>query len=148
MTTTYKVPTITLRIIRDSFFEVPVKQITCPGDIATILIEKYADLDREMLVVIHTNTKNKVTAIEPVAIGSLNEIKVAIREIFKGAIVHNTAAIVLGHNHPSGIATPSPEDVRFTKEVAKAGELLGVQLLDHIVVGHGNFVSMKERGLF
>ena len=79
--------------------------------------------------------------------GSLNSSVVRVGEIFREAIRANAAAIIVVHNHPSGDPTPSAEDIRVTRDIRQAGALLDIELLDHIVIGHGRYVSMKERGL-
>jgi DNA repair protein RadC len=81
--------------------------------------------------------------------GSVNTSQVRVAEVFKQAILDNSPSIVVAHNHPSGDPTPSPDDVAVTRELVKAGELMEVKVLDHLIIGHGpgRFVSMKERGL-
>ena len=79
--------------------------------------------------------------------GSLNASLIRVGEVFKEALKRNSAALVVVHNHPSGDPTPSPEDVLVTREIVAAGKLLDVDVLDHLVIGHGRFVSMRERGL-
>lgn len=93
------------------------------------------------------NTKNKPTAIHTVSIGTLNSTVVHPREIFKAAILSNAASIILAHNHPSGDPTPSKEDIGITKRLVDAGELLGITVMDHIIIGENNYVSMKKRSL-
>ena len=80
-------------------------------------------------------------------IGSLNSSLIRIGEVFKEALRRNSAALIVAHNHPSGDPTPSPEDVLVTREIVAAGKLLDVEVLDHLVIGQGRFVSMRERGL-
>jgi DNA repair protein RadC len=104
-------------------------------------------LDREHLVVLMLDAKNHIIGINTVAIGSGNAAHVDVKDIFKPAIIVNALNIIIAHNHPSGDPTPSPEDVRLTEMVVKAGQLLGITVLDHIVVGHKRFVSLKERGV-
>ena len=102
--------------------------------------------DREQFVVLHLNTKNKINAIETVSIGSLNLSVVTPREIFKGAILHNSASIILVHNHPSGDPTPSPDDIITTKKIMEAGDILGIRVLDHVIVGDNRYISLKDAG--
>jgi DNA repair protein RadC len=85
--------------------------------------------------------------ITTVYIGSLNASLIRVGEIFKEALKRNSAALIVVHNHPSGDPTPSPEDVLVTREIVSAGKLLDIDVLDHLVIGQGRFVSMRERGL-
>ena len=106
------------------------------------------DLDREMFGILLVDTRTRVTAIHVVSIGTLNGSLVHPREVFKCAILGNAAALVLFHNHPSGDPTPSREDIALTKRLVDAGKLLGIEVLDHLVLGgEGTFASFKEQGL-
>lgn len=102
-------------------------------------------LDRENFVVLLLDTKNKVIGINTVSIGTLNSSLVHPREVFKPAILASAAALILAHNHPSGDPKPSREDIEVTKRLIEAGGLLGIQVLDHIIVGD-YCVSLKEQG--
>jgi DNA repair protein RadC len=104
-------------------------------------------LAQEQLRVLCLDTKNYVVAQQVVYQGTVNSSVVRVAEVFKPAISRTCPAIIVVHNHPSGDPAPSPEDVRTTEQLRKAGELLDIELLDHIVVGHNCFVSMKERRL-
>lgn len=106
------------------------------------------DIDREMFFVLMLDTRNNVTAANLVSIGTLNGGLVHPREVFKAAILENAAAVVLGHNHPSGDVTPSAEDRALTMRLVNAGNILGIGVLDHLIIGHGaNYYSFKEKGL-
>ena len=106
------------------------------------------DLDREVSGILVVDTRNRVTAMHIVSIGSLNRSLVHPREVFKAAILSSAAAVIAFHNHPSGDPSPSREDIALTKRLVDAGELLGIQVLDHLVLGdEGAFVSFKERNL-
>ena len=91
--------------------------------------------------------RNRVQKIETVYRGSLNSSQVRVGEVFKDVVRRNVAAIIVVHNHPSGDPAPSPDDVAITRAIVEAGQLLDVQVLDHLIVGQGRFVSLKERGL-
>lgn len=121
--------------------------ITTPQDAARLVMENMRHLDREEFRVILLDTKNHVIQVETVAVGSLNSSGVKPREVFKNAIRNSAAAVILIHNHPSGDPTPSREDVALTKRLAQAGELLGIEVLDHIIVGDGKYVSLKAERL-
>jgi DNA repair protein RadC len=97
-------------------------------------------------VVVCLDTKNQPTAINICHIGSLNASIVHPRECFKPAILSNAASILIGHNHPSGLASPSNEDVEVTNRLVEAGRIIGIGVIDHIILGDGEFVSLKEKG--
>ena len=104
-------------------------------------------LDQEQLRTVLLDTKNRIQAINTVYIGSLNMSMVRVGEVFKEAVRRNSSALIVVHNHPSGDATPSPEDVLVTREIVQAGKLLDTDVLDHLIIGHGVWVSLRERGL-
>jgi DNA repair protein RadC len=122
-------------------------QIKSPQDIAALLMVEMGYLDQEHMRVVCLNTKNRVQKIHTVYQGSLNTAHIRVGEIFREPLKLNSAAVILAHNHPSGEPVPSPEDVLVTREIVKAGELLDVQVLDHLVIGQGRWVSLRERGL-
>lgn len=121
--------------------------IRCPEDIFRLLKDEMRFLDREYFRIVLLNTKNQVISIEDVSIGSLNSSIVHPREVFKLPIKRSAATIILVHNHPSGDPTPSREDVAITKRLIEGGKILGIDILDHIVIGNQRFVSIKEQGL-
>jgi DNA repair protein RadC len=121
-------------------------QISCPGDAANVLMMEYGNKEQEHFVVMILDNKNRVLSIETIYIGTVNEMTIRVCEIFKPAIRRGAVAIVIAHNHPSGDPAPSPEDVMTTRQIVEAGQLLGIDVLDHIVVGHNRWVSLKERG--
>lgn len=102
---------------------------------------------KESFICLFLNTKNKVIFKETISIGSLNATIVHPREVFRAAIKRCSASFICAHNHPSGDSTPSSEDVEVTKRLVDAGAIVGIEVLDHIIIGAGNFVSLKERGL-
>ena len=122
-------------------------QIKSPADAAQLLMLEMSHLDQEHLRTVLLDTKNRVQTVSTIYIGSLNASLIRIGEVFKDALKHNSAALIVAHNHPSGDPTPSPEDVLVTREIVSAGQLLDVEVLDHLVIGQGRFVSMRERGL-
>ncbi|HET9110762.1 MAG TPA: DNA repair protein RadC [Ktedonobacterales bacterium] len=122
-------------------------QITQPGDVARLLMLEMAYLAQEQLRVVCLDTKNHVVAQQTVYQGTINSSAVRAAEVFRPAITRACLSVVVVHNHPSGDPTPSPEDIRTTEQLRKAGELLDIELLDHIVIGRHQFVSLKERGL-
>ena len=122
-------------------------QVRSPEDLARLLMGSMSNLEQEHLRVVLLNTKNRVLDHQDICKGSLNSAAVRIGEIFKEPIRQNAAAVILVHNHPSGDPSPSPEDVRLTAAAREAGELLDIELLDHVVLGRGDYVSLRERGL-
>ncbi len=122
-------------------------RITSPADAANLLMSEMMFLEQEHLRVILVDTRNQVISTPTIYIGSLNTSVLRIGELFRTAIKENAAALIVAHNHPSGDPSPSSEDVKVTRQLIKSGELLDIGVLDHIVIGHHRFVSMKERGL-
>jgi DNA repair protein RadC len=121
--------------------------IKSPADAANLLSEMCA-LEQETMRTILLDTKNRVLAMPTVYRGSLHTTVVRVGELFREAVRLNCAALIIAHNHPSGDPTPSPEDVAVTGEIVKAGKILDIDVLDHLVIGAGTkFVSLKERGL-
>jgi len=121
--------------------------IHSPADAAAMLQHEMSVLEQEHLRVILLDTRNRVIDIVEIYHGSLNSAQVRVAELFKPAIQRMSAAIILVHNHPSGDPTPSPDDVAVTRAVVQAGKLLDIDTLDHLVIGRGRFISLKERGL-
>lgn len=120
--------------------------IRSPRDAADLLMEQLRYLQKEHFVCLFLNTKNHVIAQETLSIGSLNAAVVHPREVFRAAIKCSSASLICAHNHPSGDPTPSPEDIKLTKRLLEAGEIVGIEVLDHVVIGDGKFVSLKEQG--
>jgi len=123
-------------------------RVKSPAEAAAVLAPRLAHLDQEEMHVILLDTRNRVLGIQAVYKGSLNSSVVRVGEIFRAAIEAPAAAVIVAHNHPSGDPTPSPEDVNVTRQLVKAGKLLDIEVLDHVVISQGGqFVSLKERGL-
>lgn len=133
------------RIAQPTFDTKP--SISHPGDVYRLLKAEYRGLEQEVLKVLLLDTKNGVKRIETVFVGSLNVSIIHPREIFKAAIRQSAAAIIISHNHPSGSAQPSREDIAATKNLQKAGELVEIKLLDHVIIGNEEYVSLREEGL-
>jgi DNA repair protein RadC len=125
------------------------KRITVrsPEDAANYMMEEMRYLQKEHLICLFLNTKNQVIGEETASIGSLNASIVHPREIFRAAIKRSSASIICIHNHPSGDPTPSPEDLEVTNRLRESGDLIGIELLDHIIIGDNCFVSLKAKGL-
>lgn len=121
--------------------------IHSPEDAADLVQYEMSALDQEHLRVILLNTRNHVLAIKTIYQGSLNSSHVRVGELFRPAIRENAAAMIVVHNHPSGDPSPSPDDVAITKTILSAGKLLDIQVLDHLIIGQGRFISLNRRGL-
>lgn len=122
-------------------------QIKSPTDAANLLMLEMGHLDQEHLRTILLDTKNRVQAINTIYVGSVNAAMIRVGEVFKEAIRWNSPAVIIAHNHPSGDPTPSPEDVQVTRQIVEAGQLLDIEVLDHLVIGQSRYVSLRERGL-
>jgi len=133
------------RLVASSPEERP--RVVSPSDAANLLMSDMMFLEQEHLKLILLDTRNKVLSTPTIYIGSLNTSVIRIGELFRAAIKENAAALIVAHNHPSGDPSPSPEDISVTRQVVQAGKLLDVDILDHIIIGHQRFVSLKERGL-
>ncbi|HHW44664.1 MAG: DNA repair protein RadC [Thermoanaerobacteraceae bacterium] len=121
--------------------------IKSPEDAAGLVMEEMRHLDREHFRALLLNTKNQVIAREVISIGTLNSSTVHPRELFKNAIKRNAAAVILIHNHPSGDPAPSNEDLAVTGRLVEAGRIIGIEVLDHLIIGDNRFVSFKAKGL-
>ncbi|HIP72535.1 MAG TPA: JAB domain-containing protein [Anaerolineae bacterium] len=122
-------------------------RVSSPGDGANLLLPRLSHLEQEELHVLLLDTRNRVIGIRAIYKGSLNSSMVRIGEIFRPAIEAPAAAIIIGHNHPSGDPSPSPEDISVTRKIVEAGKLLDIAVLDHLVIGNGCYTSLKEKGL-
>jgi DNA repair protein RadC len=133
------------RLSRSAMEEAPV--IRNPQDAANLLMEELRYLKKEHFVCLFLNTKNQVIGQETLSIGSLNASIVHPREVFRAAIQKGCASILCAHNHPSGDPAPSPQDLEITERLVQAGKIIGIDVLDHLIIGDRTFVSLKERGL-
>ncbi|MTH08413.1 DNA repair protein RadC, partial [Turicibacter sanguinis] len=137
---------VSIKMVKESSFLYQTRQILSPNDAYEMIKEQLDGLDREQFIIACLNTKNEPTNISVVSVGSLNKAIVHPREVFKTAILSNAASIMAFHNHPSGETTPSQQDIQLTNRLYEAGELLGIKLLDHLIIGDGTFTSLKEKG--
>ena len=120
--------------------------IRSPEDAAAYLMTDMSSLTQEHFVVLFMNVKNEVLHKQTIFIGSLNSSIVHPREIFREAVKRSAASIIVAHNHPSGNPSPSPEDIEVTKRLIEAGSIMGIELLDHVIIGDHRFISLKEKG--
>ena len=121
--------------------------ISSPRDVAGLVMEEMRHYLREHFRILLLDTKNKVIGVEEISIGSLNASVVHPREVFRPAIRRACASLILIHNHPSGDPTPSQEDLEVARRLREAGKLLGIEVLDHLIIGDGKFTSLREQGL-
>ena len=136
---------VSIKMVKESSFLYQTRKISSPKDAYEMIKEQLEGLDREQFIIACLNTKNEPTNISVVAVGILNKAIVHPREVFKTAILSNAASIMAFHNHPSGETTPSQQDIQLTNRLYEAGELLGIKLLDHLIIGDGTFTSLKEK---
>ncbi|MCI6693462.1 MULTISPECIES: RadC family protein [unclassified Clostridium] len=123
------------------------KVISSPNDIASLIMKEMSFLKQEVLKLIMLDTKNNIIGIKDVFKGSLNTSIVHPREIFKEAIKKSSSSIIICHNHPSGDPTPSKEDINITIRLKECSKIIGIDLLDHLIVGKNQYVSLKEKGI-
>ncbi len=121
--------------------------INCPEDVRRLLGPEMAPLAQEQLRALLLNTRNQVVGQRVIYQGNINSTIVRPAEVFRPAVIEAVPGIIISHNHPSGDPTPSPEDAAITRDIAQTGKLLGIELLDHVIIGGERFVSLKERGL-
>lgn len=133
---------------RRVFSRTPEKQhlIKSPQELAAYLEGDMRYLKKEIFVCVHLNTKNVVIRKETISIGCLNSSIVHPREVFSNAVKHSVSGVILCHNHPSGDPQASPEDIDTTKRLVDAGNILGIKVFDHVIIGNGEYVSLKEKG--
>lgn len=141
---------VKIQAVRDRSLPYETNHVSSPDVAIGILktfINECCHTDRESFVVMCLDTKNKVTALTLVSIGTINNTLVHPREVFKAAILSNSASIILAHNHPSGDANPSHEDIEVTKRIKDAGSIIGIEVIDHIIIGDEKTTSLKANGL-
>ncbi|MFT4037288.1 MAG: DNA repair protein RadC [Thermomicrobiales bacterium] len=123
------------------------QQVTSPDDVANLLLIEMGALEQEQLRVVLLDTKHRILGTRTVYQGSVNQAQVRIGEVYRDAVRQNATAIVAAHNHPSGDPTPSAADVALTVELVRAGEMLDIDLLDHLIIGQGRWLSLRRLGL-
>jgi DNA repair protein RadC len=133
------------RVAISTFQERP--QIRSPEDVYNLLYANLLFEKREHFIAVLLDIKNRVLRTETISIGTLDSSLVHPREVYRAAIREGAACWIAAHNHPSGDPTPSPEDIAITKRLRDAGALLGIELLDHVIIGDGRYTSFRERGL-
>lgn len=135
-----------LKLVKESRTLYGIKRFEEPKAVVEMVRPLFDLADREVMAVMSLNVKNEPLAVEIVAVGGLDSCCVDIRNIFKHALLNNAALIICFHNHPSGYPEPSQEDEQITRRIKESGELLGIRLLDHVIIGDGQFYSFQEYG--
>lgn len=142
-----RVDIVSIKMVREGSTKYENRKIETPFDAYVLLKNFLEDSDREKLLVVCLDTKNQPINICTVSVGTLNSSLVHPREVFKTAILSNSNQIMLAHNHPSGISAPSNEDKAMTSRIKDAGVILGIELIDHIIIGSNEYFSFKENKL-
>jgi DNA repair protein RadC len=130
----------------ETFIEEPKRKISSPKDVYAFMYPKIREQKKERFITLYLDTKNQILKEEVISIGSLNASIVHPREVFKGALELSSASIIMIHNHPSGDPSPSREDIMVTEKLCEGGKLLGIDVLDHIIIGDGRYTSLKDEG--
>ena len=138
---------VRLKQVKDGRVRFAVERVNRPADVYRAVLPHYKGADREILSVLCLDAQNAPTCFSIVAVGDLNTTRARPADILKSAILSNSAGLVLCHNHPSGVLDVSPEDIEFTRSVADACRLLGLELFDHLIITDTGYCSLRERGL-
>ncbi|WP_342550539.1 JAB domain-containing protein [Lysinibacillus sp. FSL M8-0216] len=141
-----RVNIVQVRLVREKTILYKDRKIRSPRCAYELIRDFLGDVDREHFVILCLDTKNQPTCIQVVHIGSLNASIVHPREVLKPALLSNAASAIVAHNHPSNVSDPSPEDIEVTKRLVHAGEILGIDILDHLIICTDTFHSLKESG--
>ena len=145
------ISTLALKLekVKGGRYDIGGSVVNNPSDGAKLLQDLFEmeEQAEEIMVMLTLSTKHRVTGAFEISRGNLDSALVHPREIFKRAILNNSAAIIIGHNHPSGDATPSADDVAITKRLVEAGNILGINLIDHLIIGDSRYISFREKGL-
>ena len=142
----HRLPIYRVALVRETSQPSMINCIKTPRHVFEIASGHLEGADREHFVVIMLDIKNQLIGMNTVATGMLSSCPIHQREVFKPAILANAAGIILVHNHPSGDPNPSQDDLLLTSRLREAGEVLGIQVIDHVILGYANYVSLKERG--
>ncbi len=138
-----------LKLVKEDGRLYDIPKLNCPQAVykAVKQILALQEKPEEHFCILCLNTKNRIAGVHTISIGCLNSAMVHPREVYKAAALNNAASIILLHNHPSGDTTPSREDMKMTKRLVEAGEIMGITVLDHLIIGEDEYTSFKERGL-
>ena len=143
-----RVPVVRVKLVRDGSIPAPSRHVTRPAEAAALFVRMLADSDREQVVALYVDTRGRAIAVHTISLGSLNRCVVHPRELFKAAILANAHHVILAHVHPSGDPTPSQDDRFLTARVGRAGRLLGIPLVDHLIIAGDAYLSLREQGQY
>ena len=145
----YTIPGFRIALVREPGVKLAARpRIRIPAEAAPMLAQYIGEADREVFVIAMLTVRHRVLGLHTVSVGCLTSSLVHPREVLKPAILSGSAAFLAAHNHPSGDPEPSAEDIALTRRLAAAGQLVGIELLDHLILGEaGRFVSLRERGV-
>ncbi|WP_308415522.1 JAB domain-containing protein [Sporanaerobium hydrogeniformans] len=141
-----RVDIVQVKMVKEGSVLYSARRIQSTSDADELVRQFLDELDREAMIVVALNTKSEPTCLQVISIGSLSASIVHPREVFKVAILSNAYSILLAHNHPSGDTTPSQEDIKLTKRIKNASDIMGISLLDHLIIGSDGYYSFKENG--
>jgi DNA repair protein RadC len=139
-------PTYRLQLVRETQTRPPETVVSDPTTAWQLLRSLLEEQDREHFVALALDARSRPIGAHTVSIGSVSASLMHPRELFKFAILANASALILAHNHPTGDPSPSSDDLALTRRLVEGGEILGIQVLDHLILGNGTFLSLKERG--
>lgn len=143
-----RLPLYSTRLVRETEFTYPDRiQLTAPEDVASLLHDYFRDKDREEFLTVLMDTANTVTGLSQISVGGLSSSVVEARQIFKTAILANAAAVILAHQHPSGNPEPSREDIKITRQLVEAGDIMDIPVYDHLIITEADYVSLADRGV-
>ena len=142
-----RVDVVSIKMVKESSFLYKNRRISSPKDVVELLRNFLEGADREQFITCCMDTKNQPTSINIVSVGTINSSLVHPREVFKTAILGNSSSIIVAHNHPSGDPLPSKEDIDITQRLKEAGKIIGIDLIDHVIIGEDRYVSLKEKGV-
>lgn len=142
-----RVDIVSIKMVKESSFLYENRRVNSSVDAIELFKRFLNESDREQFLVCCMDIKNQPTSINVVSIGTLNSSLVHPREVFKVAILANSASIIVAHNHPSGDPIPSKEDINITIRLKEAGKIIGIDILDHVIIGENKHISFKEKGI-
>lgn len=136
-----------VKLVREKSVLYSSDKITMPSQAVELAKNFLQDRDREHCIAMFLDTRLKITAIHTIGIGTLESLPLHPREVFKAAILSNASGMIIAHNHPSGDPEPSKNDIDITKRLVEAGQILGINIIDHIIIGDESYTSFREKGL-
>lgn len=143
----YRIPIVRVQLVREKSLATYAQKINSAGEAYEVVKPLIGQADREYFLVLCLDTRNKINAVNVVSVGTVNVSPIHPREVFKAAILANATSVILAHNHPSGDPEPSPEDIQVTGQLVQVGKILGIEVLDHIIVGDEGYFTFKRKGL-